>query len=404
VCSLFDVLDVGCGTSELAKGSVNVDFCRSDVNVQVGEQLVGEVSRVKNIPNFVVADACHLPFKDNCFTVVYSSHTIEHVAKPALMLKELLRVCNRKVVVRCPHRKGSGAKRPFHLSYLDEGWFTAAANYLGFNDVTCFVNGLQSFVDFPFKRFDKCLFAKAFRYVQTKMGLLRPFEVEVWIKKKQNLRVNDPVRFVCVFNNRKVLVNCLLQSNISLSDLSLFGNFEGCSLPTLFNSFVGRINFDCWLVFCHQDFVFNDDLKLLLAGKDAEAVYGAVGVRFGSRKVFGRFTQSDGVNLGERLCVTAPVQTVDEMCFIVHSSLFNSGLRFDERFRFHFYGADLCLQAFVSGANVFALQMECQHKSRNIHGDVESIEYKTQLQLFADKWRRFLPVKTTTLFIDRSVA
>ncbi|MFA5365941.1 MAG: class I SAM-dependent methyltransferase, partial [Candidatus Bathyarchaeia archaeon] len=106
------ILDVGCGTAGLAKGDVNVDFFREGRNVQVGEQLVGEMCVPKLIKNFVVADACHLPFRDGCFSLVYSSHVIEHVVDPVLMFKEMLRVSCRKVVVRCPHRKGRGAKRP----------------------------------------------------------------------------------------------------------------------------------------------------------------------------------------------------------------------------------------------------------------------------------------------------
>ena len=84
------------------------------------------------IPNFVVAHAEFLPFKDECFDVAFSSHTIEHVKNPLKMMQELLRVSKRQVTVRCPHRKGSGAKRPFHINYLDEDWFNVSLARLGF--------------------------------------------------------------------------------------------------------------------------------------------------------------------------------------------------------------------------------------------------------------------------------
>lgn len=85
------------------------------------------------VSNFVVADACFLPFRDECFDVAFSSHVIEHVKNPFVMLSELLRVSKQEVVVRCPHRRGSGAKRLYHVNYLDEDWFRRAMAKLGYS-------------------------------------------------------------------------------------------------------------------------------------------------------------------------------------------------------------------------------------------------------------------------------
>lgn len=90
------------------------------------------------------------------------------------------------------------------------------------------------------------------------------------------------------------------------------------------------------------------------------------------------------------------MQTLDEMCLIAHSEVFRQGLSFDERFRFHFYGADLCMQAYILGFDVMAMQLKCQHKSKTIHGDVTSKDYLTALEMFSEKWKRFSPVRTTT--------
>ena len=130
------VLDVGCGSRP--KGDVNVDFFKSGFNRQEGDQEQGEYLDPKMVKNFVVADACHLPFKTGVFCLVVSSHTIEHVGNPFLMFRELLRVSCGRVVVWCPHRLGSGARRPFHLNYLDEEWFKR----LGVS-VEVFVNGFE---------------------------------------------------------------------------------------------------------------------------------------------------------------------------------------------------------------------------------------------------------------------
>jgi ubiquinone/menaquinone biosynthesis C-methylase UbiE len=69
-------LDVGCGVTPT--GTVNVDFVRSGENLHVGAVMLDP----KTISNFVVADATHLPFKDGAFSLVFSSHVIEHVPDP----------------------------------------------------------------------------------------------------------------------------------------------------------------------------------------------------------------------------------------------------------------------------------------------------------------------------------
>ena len=127
------LLDVGCGVGGV--GDVNVDVFREGFNRQIGDQVCGELVNPHNIRNFVVADACHLPFRDGVFDVVVSSHVIEHVYFPVLMFSELCRVASLEVVIRCPHRRGSGAKRPFHVNYFDESWFSETAKLFGYSSV-----------------------------------------------------------------------------------------------------------------------------------------------------------------------------------------------------------------------------------------------------------------------------
>jgi hypothetical protein len=109
--------------------------------------------------------------------------------------------------------------------------------------------------------------------------------------------------------------------------------------------------------------------------------------------------QKDNTPIGSPLDEDTPVQTLDEMCLIAHSKVFRQGLSFDEQFRFHFYGADFCMQAYTLGFNVMATQLRCQHKSRTLHGDITSQEYLSSLNLFKEKWKRFLPIRTTTKVI-----
>jgi ubiquinone/menaquinone biosynthesis C-methylase UbiE len=124
-------LEVGCGT--IPKGTVNLDLFKEGYNPQTGDQKKGEYMRAQNIENFIVGDAMHLPFKDEVFDVVFSIHVIEHVTDPKGHLREMKRVCKRKMIVGCPHRKGSNAKMPFHINYLDEVWFLRVASAMGLN-------------------------------------------------------------------------------------------------------------------------------------------------------------------------------------------------------------------------------------------------------------------------------
>jgi len=92
------ILDVGCGTNP--KGDVNCDLI-------VGKTIhrwKKDVINPKEITNFVRCDAQHLPFKNATFSIVYSSHTLEHVENPKKMLREMIRVSSWKVFFRVPHR------------------------------------------------------------------------------------------------------------------------------------------------------------------------------------------------------------------------------------------------------------------------------------------------------------
>jgi len=122
-------LDAGCGSNP--KGTVNIDFFRKGFNPQTGDQEIGYYVNPKKIENFIIGDVAHLPFKEAAFDVVFSIHVIEHVTDPLGMLYEMNRVCKRKIIVKCPHRRGSNAMKPFHINYLDEDWFERAAFLIG---------------------------------------------------------------------------------------------------------------------------------------------------------------------------------------------------------------------------------------------------------------------------------
>jgi len=176
-------LDVGCGSKP--SGDVNVDFFRGGWNFQEAQLL-----NPRLVSNFVVADACFLPFKNECFDVAVSNHVIEHVKNPFVMLSELLRISKREVVVRCPHRRGSGGKRLYHINFMDEDWFKRAVVKLGYS-----ADVFTSIFDYPITArlalvcpkklqfvFGRNIIYRVVGKVEKKLFVV-PFEIEVRVSK-----------------------------------------------------------------------------------------------------------------------------------------------------------------------------------------------------------------------------
>jgi hypothetical protein len=128
-------LDVGCG--HRPEGDVNVDlFIGATPHRSSNQYETDDYSlNADNIPNLVCADACHLPFQNNIFNECYSSHTIEHVRNPLEMLKEMVRVSNNMVMIRCPHRFASHKKKKLHINSFNITWFLNAFKKLGIEKV-----------------------------------------------------------------------------------------------------------------------------------------------------------------------------------------------------------------------------------------------------------------------------
>ena len=406
------VLDCGCGSRP--KGDVNVDCFRGGWNRQEADQDRGEYVNPKKISNYVVASAEYLPFCDGVFDLVYSSHTIEHVPDPFKMFRELVRVSNRKVVVKCPDRLGSGGRRPFHLNYFNEDWFKVAAFRVG---VLCetFVNVVD---DAPFTQrfyqklpralrflYGRNVIHRVIRKVERKIAykLNIPFEVEAHITKKVLAAESANVVFIVVYNDVKTFQDCFLSGiGVNSGNVVSFNNKSGLGLGFVYNDLALTYLYrDVWLVFCHQDFVLNDDLAPKLADLNRLGVYGPIGCRLGTFGLVGEITQTDGSKVGAYISKPTPVEALDEMCLIVHSEALRRGLWFDDKFTFHYYGADLCTQARRLGFDVKALQLDCQHRSKTLSGDLSSKSYHDLQFEFKVKWRGLLPLATTTGVIKK---
>lgn len=90
------VADIGCGNGYLLnilqQNYPQKEFCGIDVNNRI---------KYENI-KFLEGDITNLPFVDNHFDVVISTHTIEHVLPLEKSLNELLRVTKKKLIIITP--------------------------------------------------------------------------------------------------------------------------------------------------------------------------------------------------------------------------------------------------------------------------------------------------------------
>ena len=165
-----------------------------------------------------------------------------------------------------------------------------------------------------------------------------------------------------------------------------------------------RAQYD-WTICIHQDVYLPEGWDRLLSAQldEAERRFGPIGVAgvYGVGDVIapGNLTQPLGaqgigwvVDRGRELrdgpALPARVATLDELLLVVRR---NAGLRFDPALGFHFYGADLCLQARERGLAVVAIGALCHHNSRNVGLPKE---FYQSAAVFARKWDDQLPVAT----------
>jgi ubiquinone/menaquinone biosynthesis C-methylase UbiE len=128
------VLDVGCGNSPV--GDVNCDLYSKDTEQH---RSFDTANTAITAPNFVVCSAEYLPFVSGCFDVAVSRQVIEHVKKPGLMARELVRVSRDLVIIETVHRRGERLEprsrhawfKQHHINKFDFTLFAAMAKHLG---------------------------------------------------------------------------------------------------------------------------------------------------------------------------------------------------------------------------------------------------------------------------------
>ena len=167
------------------------------------------------------------------------------------------------------------------------------------------------------------------------------------------------------------------------------------SIAAHYNQFIQEVVLpqqkDGWVIFCHQDFEFLANPISLLQQLDTQALYGPLGMQ---RKpclagitrgtAYGQL-RSGPYLIGKRTAKPVRVDTLDCCCIIVHSSLLKKQpIRFDNRFDFHLYAEDFCLQAQKLQIPVYALQMACIHYSNGTLGPAFFNKYELLIKKFPD--------------------
>ena len=88
------IIDIGCGGRP--KGDVNVDLF-----YDISSHTVFKIDP-RDIRNFIIADAHHLPIRSNSFDLAICYHILEHLINPAQALKEIRRIA-KSVFIKIPN-------------------------------------------------------------------------------------------------------------------------------------------------------------------------------------------------------------------------------------------------------------------------------------------------------------
>jgi hypothetical protein len=209
------------------------------------------------------------------------------------------------------------------------------------------------------------------------------------------------IKYITVVNDYNTLYNSLLQSvGITNNNVIIIDNtLDNRPISNRYNDTIEELlkdnsdNNSTWLVFCHQDFYIGEDLLPRLLCLDKNCIYGPIGISSNYNKLLGRITQNNNTYIGA-VCNDCEIDTLDAMCIIVNlDTVRDYNLIFDENFKYHFYVEDFCLQARTKGIPTRTLQMNCQHMSRTLRGDLNSREFLDSRSILIKKWG---PIRTTT--------
>ncbi len=222
----------------------------------------------------------------------------------------------------------------------------------------------------------------------------------------KHTKLAEAITFVSATNDRGILESNFLASPILAPgfphQILIQEGFSSASLA--YNDAIDKSENDL-IVFAHQDILFAanwiEDLRLALARlEETDPNWGVLGCYGETLHDNGRgyiLSGAQGI-LGKPFIQPEPVQTLDEIVLILRKS---SGMRFDESLpHFHFYGADISLQAAQRKQGVYVIPAFCVHNTSQLL--TLPSEFYECYSHFRMKWRDWLPIQTTVIRITRS--
>ncbi len=129
------VLEVGCGRGYLAdrlSEENEVTAC----DIVVSKDLKKKYKKVK----FVEANIERLPFADNSFETVVTTHTLEHVKNLELAVSEIKRVASKQVIIVVPRQRPYKYTFSLHTQFFPYQW--SLENAFGYNPKTTSIKKL----------------------------------------------------------------------------------------------------------------------------------------------------------------------------------------------------------------------------------------------------------------------
>jgi ubiquinone/menaquinone biosynthesis C-methylase UbiE len=123
------VLEVGCGRGYLAAKLGKLKPTTA-CDIFIPEKLAKKYPKVK----FESANIERLPYKENSFDTVVTTHTLEHVQDLARAISELRRVTKKRLIIVVPRQRPYTYNFSLHLNYFSHHWSFPAL--LGFRPHT----------------------------------------------------------------------------------------------------------------------------------------------------------------------------------------------------------------------------------------------------------------------------
>lgn len=130
------VLDIGCGRGLLSNRLAR-NYRVTGADFLIDEKLKQTYPRV----DFRQTDIENLPFSDNDFDTVVSTHTLEHVVDLDKALFELRRVCAKQLMIVVPRQRPYEYTFDLHLHFFPYQWNVMVAFSGGQRNGKCYMAG-----------------------------------------------------------------------------------------------------------------------------------------------------------------------------------------------------------------------------------------------------------------------